>query len=898
MQKKTFTEAEVKAATLEYFEGNTLAADAFVNKYALRDGDGNYLEKTPDDMHWRMANEFARIEKDKFKTPLTAAQIYEYFKDFKRIIPQGSPMYGIGNPYQYISVANCFVVPPPFDSYAGICQTDQQIVQICKRRGGVGWDLSNLRPSNSPVQNAARTSTGMLTFAERFSNSIREVAQNGRRGASMQSLSVHHPEILGFAKIKRDKKLVTGSNISIRLSDEFLKAVEDNAEYQLRWPVDSKKPTISSMISARKVWSEITSNAHFMGEPGLLFWDTIIRESVADCYAKFGFGSTSTNPCSEIILANYDSCRLLLLNLWTYVNDPFTANAKFDHVRFHADAVIAQRLMDDLVDIEAECIRRIIGKINADPEPTDVKRIELELWQSVLQVCLDGRRTGTGVTALGDTLAALNLKYDSDESIKVTAETYKTLKLASYRSSVDMAKEIGAFKVWDHNLEKDNPFLLRLKAEAPDIWEDMKKYGRRNIALLTTAPAGSVSILAQTTSGIEPEFKLSYTRRRKVSVDLDPYDFPSDNPIVNPQTVEEVAKAFVALGASISERPKYDFDFVAFRAAAKEKGVQIDFVDPKGDFWQEYLVEADRPPIRLWKKVTGKTNLAESPWFGACANDLDWKQRVKLQAAAQQHVCHAISSTLNLPADVAVEKVAEIYETAWKMGVKGVTVYRDGCRTGVMLDKPEEGCLDCDEASKDLVTSLGSGADRIKEIVHTTAPRRPKHLPCDIHRSRVEGKDWLFLVGLLNGMPYEVWGGHSKNFEIPKKYKTGWITKDGVEEKRTMYDLCIGSIDDEDERIVFRNIGKLLDKYDKGPFTRVISWGLRHGAPIRFLCETVVKDDESDLHSFSRVLARIMKKYIADGEKAGGACPSCSGTDIVYRNGCPACMTCQWTTCS
>ena len=881
MQKKTYTDSEVKTASLEYFEGNKLSADAFVSKYALRNGEGAFVENNPDDMHWRMANEFARIEKSKFKSPLTAEQFHDYFKGFQRIIPQGSPMYGIGNTYQYISVANCFVVPPPFDSYAGICQTDQQIVQICKRRGGVGWDVSNLRPSNSPVHNAARTSTGMLTFAERFSNSIREVAQNGRRGASMQTVSVHHPEILGFAKVKLNPDLITGSNLSIRLSDEFLNAVTADSEYQLRWPVDSKKPSVSEMIKARIVWKTIIECAHAKGEPGLLFWDTIIRESVADCYAKSGFTSTSTNPCSEIILANFDSCRLLLLNLWTYVDNPFTPQASFNFERFTADAKVAQRLMDNLVDIEIECIQKIMAKIKADPEPEDVKRTELELWQNVLKVCQDGRRTGTGITALGDTLAALGLKYDSDEAIAMTSDIYRTLKLACYRSSVDMAKELGAFPVWNHELEKDNPFLLRIKEEDPQLWEDMKKYGRRNIALLTTAPAGSVSILAQTTSGIEPEFKLTYVRRRKVSVDLDPSDFPITDPI-------QVANA-----------NGYDFDFLAFREAAKAKGVQIDFIDDRGDFWHEYVVESDRPAIRLWKKITGETDINKSPWFGSCSNDLNWKQRVKLQAAAQRHVDHSISSTLNLPKDATVEQVAEIYETAWKAGCKGVTVYRDGCRDGVMLDKPKDDvCLDCKEASVELANSLGEDAHRIGQIIHTTAPKRPIILPCDIHRHRVEGKDWLFLVGLLHGAPYEVWGGHSKNFEIPRKFKTGWIIKDGVEEKRTMYDLYLGDLEDEEERIVFRNIGKLLDKYDKGPFTRVVSWGLRHGAPIRFLCETVIKDDESNLHSFSRVLARVMKKYISDGEKAGGQCPQCNSIDVVYRNGCPECKSCFWTHCS
>ena len=848
-----FSDAEARASTLEYFEGNELATDVFLEKYALRNREQQLLEKSPTDMHWRIAREFARIEAKKFNTPLTAKEIFRYLDRFQRIIPQGSPMYGIGNQYQYISLSNCFVLPSPLDSIGGIHLTDQQLVQVCKRRGGVGWDLSSLRPNNSPVSNAARSSTGAVSFADQFSDSIRRVAQSGRRGASMQTMSVHHPDILEFVRAKLDKKRITGSNISVRLSDEFLSAVKNNTDYELRWPVDAEKPSISLKFSARKVWQEIIEKAHAMAEPGLLFWDTILRESVADCYASLGFRSVSTNPCSELVMCGFDSCRLLLLNLYAYVLKAFTSEAYFDYDAFYYDAGIAQRLQDDMVDLELEAINRIIKKIKIDPEPTEVKRVELDLWHNIRRTCQQGRRTGTGITGLGDALAALGLKYDSDASIEVVDKIYRTLKHGCYRSSVDMAKEIGAFPIWNHEMEKNSPFLLRIKDEAPDLWADMKKYGRRNIALLTTAPAGSVSIEAQTTSGIEPEFKLIYTRFRKI--------VPSD------------------------------------------KNARVDRIDANGDSWMSYQVEADRPAIREWKKVTGKTDLKESPWWGSCAMDLDWQQRVKLQATATKHLEHSISSTINLPSDVSVAKVAEIYETAWALGCKGITVYRDGCRDGVLVDTntsvatTADNCPECQEATNRLRNVIGQHG-RPAEIVHTKAPKRPIVVPCNIHRARVEGNDWLFFVGVYRGAIYEIWGGHAKRFEIPRKYNTGWIVRNGKVDGRTGYDLYLGDLEDEEERLIFRNIGKLLDKYDKGPFTRLASLALRHGAPIRFMCETIVKDDESDLHSFARVMARVLKTYIQDGEKAGGECPKCGGRDVTYRNGCPECQICHWTYCS
>jgi len=590
----TYSYEEALEKSIEYFGGNELPAKVFLDKYALRNKELQLLESTPDEMFHRVATELERIEKKKFKTPMTYDEIMSYIKGFERIIPQGSPLSGIGNPYQFVTISNCYVVESPVDSYAGIMKTDEEIVQISKRRGGVGTDISHLRPSGTSTTNAARTSTGIIPFAERFSNTIREVGQSGRRGALMLTLSIHHPEVLDFAKCKRDLTKVTGANISIRLSNEFLQAVKDGTEYEMRWPVDSKEPEISKMVDAREVWMEIVENAHATAEPGLLFWDNIINESPADCYADFGYRTTSTNPCGELPLCPYDSCRLLLLNLYSYVKNPFTNKSYFDFDAFYADAQIAQRFMDDLIDIEIEMIDKIINKIKTDPELETVKSRELELWHKMKKACSNGRRTGTGITALGDTIAALGYKYGSNKSIDVTEEIYKTLKLGVYRSSVDMAKELGPFEVWDYELEKKNAFLKRIKEEDSQLYADMKKYGRRNIACLTTAPAGTVSIESQTTSGIEPVYMLTMIRRKKVN--------PND------------------------------------------EGVRVDYRDQSGDCWQEF--EVFHPKLKVWKEITGKTDIKESPWYGCCAEDINWQNRVKLQSAAQKHVDHSISSCI------------------------------------------------------------------------------------------------------------------------------------------------------------------------------------------------------------------------------------------------------------
>lgn len=812
-----------------YFNGDELAAKVFIDKYALRDENQTIVENTPEKMHRRIAKEFARIEKKKFKKPFSEDFIYELLNKFARIVPQGSPMYGIGNRHQFISLSNCYVVDSPLDAYGSIMEADENLVQISKRRGGVGIDISNLRPAGAPTKNAARTSTGVVSFAERYSNSIREVGQAGRRGALMITLDVHHPDIIEFAKVKRDLTKVTGANISIRFSDEFLKAVDEGTDYEQRWPVDSKTPEMSKRVNARSVWNVIVENAHHMAEPGLLFWDNIIRESPADCYHKFGFKTISTNPCSEIPLSAFDSCRLMLLNVFGYVENPFTNNASFNFEKFNKDAEICQRLMDDLVDLEAECIERILAKIDSDPEGPSVKSREKKLWNNILTAAINGRRTGTGATAVGDALAALGLPYASSAGIEMNEKIYKNLKLSAYRSSVEMAKEIGPFPLWNHELEKDNPFLNRIKDEDPKLYEDMKKYGRRNIALLTTAPAGSVSILTQTSSGIEPQFMITpYTRRKKGN--------PGD---------------------------------IGFRS---------DFVDQNGDHWMEFKVYP--PKVKMWMEITGETDLEKSPWKGSTAPELDWKERVHLQSVAQKHLDHAISSTLNLPNDVTVEAVDEIYRTAWKSGCKGITIYREGCRTGVLVADTKKN-------------------DSTNEIVNTKAPKRPQTLDCDVHHCSVKGKPYFVIVGKMKGKPYEVFSsmnqGPSGEEEmlIPKNFNEGTLTK----EARGHY--CADMHDKYGNKMTIKKIGDRLSE-EESALTRMISTALRHGADVQFIVHQLEKV-EGSMHGFSKSIARALKKYIIDGtEVSGETCGSCKTQEkcaLVRQEGCITCKSCGWSKC-
>jgi len=813
---------EAVAASAEYFNGDDLAARVFVDKYALRDTEQNLLEKTPEDMHRRISKEFARIEAAKFKDPYTEEEIFQALHKFNRIVPQGSPMYGIGNPYQIISLSNCYVIQSPQDCYAGICRADEELVQISKRRGGCGIDISTLRPEGTLTKNAARTSTGSLTFAERFSNSIREVGQNGRRGALMLTQSIHHPDVEKFISCKKDLTKITGANISVRLSDEFMFAVESEKQYEQRWPEENAKQ--SKMVDAKKIWNALIEAAHATAEPGMLIWDNILKESIPDCYANEGFKTVCTNPCSEIPLSAYDSCRLMLLNAYSYVSEPFTKKAKFDFDRFRKDAYMLQRLMDDMVDLELECIDRIQAKIAADPEDAALKSHEAQLWEKIRTAAVNGRRTGSGMTAIGDTLAALGISYGSKRGISMINFIYKEFKLACYSSSVDMAKEIGAFPIFNAEQEANNPFLIRIKDEDSALYENMQKYGRRNIALLTTAPCGSVSILTQTSSGIEPQFMIQpYTRRKKGN--------PGD------------------------------------------KNFRSDFVDQSGDHWMEFTVYP--PKVSEWMRVTGETDLSKSPWAGATAQEIDWESRVSIQAAAQKHIDHAISSTINLPSDTSVETVNKIYLKAWKSGCKGMTIYRDKCRTGVLVSKEDPKPKKKDDY------------------------KRPNMLPCEIYHYTVGSVPYFVLISLNDAKPYEVFAGINKNDDaepiIPKRFKAGTLTKMG----RGHYKGQFVDDQNEGELLQINKLGNLVSS-EEGAITRLLSTLLRHGVEVHHLVHQLEKV-KGDMFSFSKIVARALKKYIPDGtEVTGEVCESCSTKDkciLVRQEGCVTCKSCGYSKC-
>ena len=809
--------------SLEYFNGDELAANVFVTKYALTDPTGNILENTPRQMHERMAKEFARIE-SKYPNPLTEKQVFDLLDGFKYIVPQGSPMAGIGNSHQIQSLSNCFVVDSPFDSYGGILKTDQEQVQIMKRRGGVGFDISTIRPSGLKTSNAAKTTDGIAVFMERYSNSCREVAQGGRRGALMLTISVHHPDIETFINIKRDLKKVTGANISIRLSDEFMEAVESDGDLHLRFPVDSSADhTVSSFVSARNIWDQIIESAHNSAEPGLLFWDNVLKYTPAEAYADVGFHTISTNPCSEITLSAYDSCRLLLLNLTSFVKNPFTKKSSFDFDDFREKVVAAQRLMDDLIDLEIECVDGIIGKIEKDPESMEVRKVELDLWNRIKNAALQGRRTGLGVTGLGDTMAMLGLQYGSNKSIDATEEIYKALALASYFSSCVLASERGSFPVYDYNKEKDHAFIQRIFKADPKLEKLHREHGRRNIALTTTAPCGSVSVLTQTTSGIEPAFMLKYTRRKKIN--------PND------------------------------------------ETAQVDFVDDMGDKWQSF--EVYHHAFKQWMDITGKSEVSDSPYDHSTAAEINWESAVDLQSAAQNWVCHAISKTINLPNDVSQEEVKKVYWRGWKKGLKGLTVYREGSRSGVLI---------------------ASDSDEDVKFKSHKAPKRPEELQCSIHHATIKGEVWTILVGLMDGRPYEVMGGLQKYIEIPKKYKKGVIIKHHYKTRNSRYDLRIGKNGDS---ILIKGIVSVFDNPNHAGFTRTISLALRHGAPINYVVEQLQKDVEMDMFSFSKVIARVLKGYIKDGTLPGqSACENCGAeSTLVYQEGCVMCTSCGHGKC-
>ncbi len=833
-----YTYSQVLEASVEYFSGDEFAAKVFVDKYALQNTSGTYLELTPAEMHRRLAKEFARIEK-KYPNPLEEEVIFSLLDHYKYIVPQGSPMSAIGNPYQLQSLSNCFVVQgvhsDKLDSYGGIMLADQELAQIMKRRGGVGLDISGIRPKDVITNNAAKTTDGLGVFMERFSNTCREVAQNGRRGAEMITISINHPEIETFINIKRNLTKVTGANISIRLNDDFMQAVKSDQEYTLRWPVEAspEKAKVTKTIRAKDIWDQIIDSAWTSAEPGLLFWDTVKKKTPSDIYHEFGHNSISTNPCGEIVLPAYDACRLLVLNLASYVKNPFTIDAAFDFKKFQQHTIVAQRLMDDIIDLEIECIDRILAKVKADPEPEEVKAVELRLWKKIREMNVSGRRTGLGITALGDALAMLGIKYGAPESIDITRKIYRALAVGSHTSSCIMAKERGAFPIFNYELEKGHEYLRSIFRDcSPETRKLWKSSGRRNIANTTTAPAGSVSSQTRTTSGIEPVYMLSYVRRKKHN--------PSD------------------------------------------KNARVDFVDAMGDQWQEFTVY--HYGVKHWMEVTGETDISKSPYYGATANEIDWVASVDLQAAAQDSIDHSISKTCNIPEEATKELVSQVYMRAWEKGCKGFTVYRDKCRDGVLI-------------SKSTAASNKTQDGRPMGIELVMAPKRPLELPCDIKKAKIQGEQWTIFVGLLDGKPYEVFGGLSKYVDIPNKFKMGKIAKNGKVQDITTYNLIVGEGEDQ---MMVKDIANVFENANFGAFTRTISLALRHGTPVQYVVEQLQKDKHSDVTSFSIVIARVLKHYIKDGTKstAQRKCPKCGKENsFAYQEKCLKCMNCDWSKC-
>lgn len=843
---KKYPYREVLTACIKYFGGDELAANVWINKYALKDSYGNIYELTPADMHHRIASEIHRIEL-KYNDPISYEDIFNLLDRFKYIIPQGGPMTGIGNNFQIASLSNCFVIgnEGQSDSYGGILKTDEELVQLMKRRGGVGLDLSHIRPKGSPVMNSALTSTGVVPFMERYSNSTREVAQDGRRGALMQSISIKHPDAEAFIDAKMDGTKVTGANVSVRIDDDFMKSVITGKLYKQQFPVDSSNPKVSKEIDARKLWDKIIYNAWKSAEPGVLFWDTIIRESVADCYADLGFKTISTNPCGEIPLCAYDSCRLLAINLYSYVQNPFTKAAAFDWDLFKTHAGLALRLMDDIVDLEIEKIDKIIEKLHHDPEDIEIKSRELKLWKNIRQKCIQGRRTGVGITAEGDMLAAMGMRYGSEESIAFTAEIHKTLAIEAYRSSVKLARERGAFPIYDATREKDNPFIRRLADADPELYGDMIQYGRRNIALLTIAPTGTTSIMSQTTSGIEPVFMVSYRRRKKVN--------PND------------------------------------------KNARVDFVDEVGDSWEEYAVFHQK--FKEWLRISGydpeqvaklKTEelnriIAKSPYYKATANDVDWVAKVRMQGAIQKWVDHSISVTVNIPESTTVEMVAEIYKTGWESGCKGITVYRDGSRSGVLVSDSKSSSTDKQE---DLFTN-------------NNAPKRPPVLEADVIRFLNQEEPWIAVVGLLKERPYEIFTGKAKDsFSILSSVDKGWIIKSKHRDGRSRYDF---QYEDKDGyKVTIEGLSRTFDK-EYWNYAKLISGILRHGMPIEYVVDIVenLHLDAETLNNWKNGVIRALKRYIPDGTIPNhNVCPSCGDSSLVYEEGCLNCKSCGMSKCN
>ncbi len=831
------------AASKKYFAGDELAAQVWVSKYALKDSFGNIFELSPEDMHNRIARELARIENN-YPNPLSEKQIFELLDHFRYVIPQGGPMTGIGNNLQVASLSNCFVIghKNPADSYGGIFRMDEEQVQLMKRRGGVGHDLSHIRPTGSPVLNSALTSTGIVPFMERYSNSTREVAQDGRRGALMLSLLIKHPDAERFIDAKVDTGKVTGANVSIKVDDGFMRAALAGESYRQQFPVNAEKPTYVQDIDAKKLWDKIIHNAWKSAEPGVLFWDTIIRESVPDCYADEGFRTVSTNPCGEIPLCPYDSCRLLALNLLSYVDEPFTKAAKFNFEKFKEHVAMAMHLMDDIIDLELEKVELIINKIASDPEDDDVRRVELELWKKIKDMALKGRRTGLGITAEGDMLAALGLRYGSEEAIDFAVTVHKTLAVEAYRASVMMAKDRGAFGVFDFAKEQGNPMVERICEAAPELRELMKQYGRRNIAMLTIAPTGTTSLMSQTTSGIEPVFRPVYKRRRKI----------------NPSDKDQQASFVDETGEKFIEYYVYHHQFV--------KWLEINGYDTTR------LQNISEEELDKWLKA--------SPYYKATANDIDWVAKVKMQGAIQKWVDHSISVTVNLPNEVTEELVAEVYRTAWESGCKGITVYRDGCRDGVLLDVK----------SKD---------NNKKQCENPQSIRRPESIPADIVRFKNGKEDWIAFVGKQYDRPYEIFTGKIEEdaMYIPKTITHGNIIKvteaDGTKRYDFQYQDRYGYIN------TIGGISRLFDE-EFWNYAKLISGVLRYGMPIDKVVQLVdgLHLDSETINTWKNGVERALKQYIKDGTRGKGRCPQCGEENMAYQNGCLTCMACGYSKCN
>lgn len=858
-QAKTYSFEEAYQEALQYFSGDELAARVWVNKYAMKDSFGHIYEKSPKDMHWRIANEIVRIE-NKYENPLSAQEVFELLDHFKYIIPAGSPMTGIGNDHQVASLSNCFVIglDGDADSYGAIMRIDEEQVQLMKRRGGVGHDLSHIRPKGSPVNNSALTSTGLVPFMERYSNSTREVAQDGRRGALMLSVSIKHPDSEAFIDAKMTEGKVTGANVSVKIDDEFMQAAIDDKPYVQQFPVDSDEPSMKKEIAAKSLWEKIVHNAWKSAEPGVLFWDTILRESIPDCYADLGFRTVSTNPCGEIPLCPYDSCRLLSINLYSYVVNPFTSDAYFDMEKFAQHVQIAQRLMDDIVDLELEKIDCILEKIKLDPQSEEVKETERHLWEKIKRKSGQGRRTGVGITAEGDMLAAMGLRYGTKEATEFSVNIHKTLALNAYRSSATMAQERGAFEVFDAKREANNPFLLRIKEADPQLYEDLQKYGRRNIACLTIAPTGTTSLMTQTTSGIEPVFMPVYKRRRKVN--------PSDT------------------------------------------DVHVDFVDEVGDSFEEYIVYHKK--FLEWMKVNGIDTtkrytqeeidqlVEQSPYYKATANDVDWLEKVKMQGAIQKWVDHSISVTVNLPHDVDEALVNRLYVEAWKSGCKGCTIYRDGSRAGVMIsvskkDTKKEPAEQAKDNDMEVRVKTPCQHPEVTEV-------RPKELECDVVRFQNNKEKWVAFVGLLDGYPYEIFTGLQDDDEgivLPKSVTKGKIIKQKQEDGPSRYDFQF-----KNKRGYKTTVEGLSEKFNPEywNYAKLISGVLRYRMPIDHVINLVgslqLKDES--INTWKNGVERALKKYVDDGTEAKGRkCPVCGHETLIYQEGCLICKNCGASRC-